>query len=185
MGFIRFIQQYIKHPRTVGAVMPSSKQLAKNMVIPISFANANCIIEYGPGTGIFTEELIRNKHSKTILIVIEENKLFYTELKKKYGHMERVHIIHGSAANVKRYLLQHGISKVDYVISGLPFTSLPVKVSKNILKKTAQILGEEGKFITFQYTKIKYNFFHSFFNKIQMKKVYWNIPPAYVFTCSK
>ncbi len=92
-----------------------------------------------------------------------------------------MYIIHDSAENISAYLKQYGIEKVDYIVSGLPFTSLPGTISTQILHETECLLGPEGKFITFQYSKVKRSFFESFFTTIQYEKVYRNVPPAYVF----
>lgn len=51
-----FLLEYIKNPRYIGAVAPSGKQLASKMISEIDFEKAKCIIEYGPGTGAFTEK---------------------------------------------------------------------------------------------------------------------------------
>lgn len=184
MNVIHFIREYIRHPRAVGAIMPSSKSLAKRMIRPIPFNKITCIIEYGPGTGVFTEEIIQNKHKDTVFLAIEANESFYKILKKKYEHIENVHIIHGAVEDIDHYVQQCGLSKVDYIVSGLPFTSLPKITSTRILEKTASLLGREGKFITFQYSKVKRSFFESFFNKIHYERVYKNVPPAYVFICN-
>ncbi|MED3934135.1 rRNA adenine N-6-methyltransferase family protein [Priestia megaterium] len=184
MNAMHFIQEYMRHPRAVGAIMPSSKSLAKKMVKPIPFEKITCIIEYGPGTGVFTEEIVQNKRKDTIFLAIEANETFYNMLKKKYGHIENVYIIHSSAENISDYLKLYGIEKVDYIVSGLPFTSLPGTISTQILNETGSLLGPEGKFITFQYSKVKQSFFESFFTTIQYEKVYRNVPPAYVFVCN-
>ncbi|HDX9635836.1 class I SAM-dependent methyltransferase [Bacillus cereus group sp. MYBK108-2] len=183
MNVIRFMQEYVKQPRMVGAILPSSKKLAKQMVSSICFKKAKCIIEFGPGTGIFTEELIQRKYPETILLLIEQNEAFYKKLSEKYRYKENVYIIHDSAENVTHYVEKYQIEKVDYIVSGLPFTSLPFRVSKNILYETKNILEEEGTFITFQYTKLKKQLLSSVFSNIEIGKVYWNIPPAYVYTC--
>ncbi|MFP3847092.1 class I SAM-dependent methyltransferase, partial [Priestia filamentosa] len=153
------------------------------MVKPIPFDKITGIIEYGPGTGVFTEQIIQNKRKDTVFLAIEANEPFYKILKKKYEHVENVHIIHGSAEDVDHYIKQYSLSKVDYIVSGLPFTSLPRSVSTRILEKTASLLGKKGKFITFQYAKVKRSFFRAFFNTIHYEKVYKNVPPAYVFIC--
>lgn len=183
MHVLHFLSEYIKYPRTVGAVLSSSKQLAKQMVAPINFEQAKCIIEYGPGTGVFTEQLIQHKHNETVLLIIENNVQFYRILQKRYSHMENVYIIHDSAEYTEKYVQQYKINQVDYIISGLPFTSLSLDTSTKILQVTKEVLGEEGKFITFQYTRFKQQFFRSFFANIEVKKINWNIPPAFVFTC--
>ena len=68
-----FLKQYLKNPRSVGAIAPSSRMLAENMMKPVDFDRAACIVEYGPGTGVFTEELIRRKRPETALYIIERN----------------------------------------------------------------------------------------------------------------
>lgn len=183
MHILHFLGEYIKHPRTVGAVFSSSKKLAKQMVSPINFEQAKCIIEYGPGTGVFTEQLIQHKRNETVLLIIENNKEFYRILKDKYSNMKNVYIIHDSAEYTEKYVQQYKIPKVDYIISGLPFTSLSLDTSKKILQVTKEMLGENGKFITFQYSRLKQQFFRSFFSNIEVEKTNWNIPPAFVFTC--
>ncbi len=74
---------------------------------------------------------------------------------------------------------------MDYVLSGLPFTSLPKEVSSRILNNVMESLRENGKFITFQYSLVKKGFIEAFFPDIQLKKVWFNFPPAYVFSCKK
>lgn len=183
MSVFHFIKEYIKHPRDIGAIIPSSKQLTKRMMDAISFQNATCIVEYGAGTGAFTKQLIINRDPHTTLLIIERNKQFYEILCRKYGHFNNVYIVHGSAEYIDDYMKQFSISKIDYVISGLPFTSLPLSMSQLILKKTAHLLGTNGTFVTFQYSKVNQSFFQTFFKQIESKKVYWNVPPAYIFMC--
>lgn len=69
-----FLFEYIKNPRSVGAVLPSSKYLATAMINAIDFENTNCIVEYGPGTGIFTEKILARVHPSTTVILIEQNR---------------------------------------------------------------------------------------------------------------
>ena len=178
-----FLKQYLKNPRRVGAVAPSSKWLAEKMVSDIDFEHAKCIVEYGPGTGVFTEKLLEKKKPDTVLLLLEINKDFYRQLRKKYKTNDNFKIAHGSAENVDKYLNKLGISRVDYVVSGLPFASLPKNTSENILKKTGEILGKEGLFITFQYTLLKKAFIARYFKNIEHKRVLLNIPPAYVLKC--
>ena len=65
-----FIFQYFLHPRSVGAVKPSSKRLAQKMVEDVDFENAECIVEIGAGTGVFTEEIIRRRRKETNFFVL-------------------------------------------------------------------------------------------------------------------
>lgn len=184
MEWITFIKQYIKKPTTVGAVLPSSHNLANKMIENINFNDCKYIVEYGPGTGIFTEKLIQNRSRSTVLILIEYNYDFYDMLIDKYKFEENLHIINDSAENIDKYLKEYNISSVDYIVSGLPFASLPKNVSSSILNVSKKILKKDGKFITFQYTLLRKQFINEFFGKIDIKKEIKNIPPAYVFSCN-
>ncbi|MDN7240321.1 rRNA adenine N-6-methyltransferase family protein [Planococcus sp. N028] len=182
---MQFISQYVKHPRSVGAVLPSSPQLTQQMVASINFDIAQCIVEYGPGTGVFTDQLIQKKRENTLLLVFENNEKFHRILQQKYEGIKNVHIIYDSAEHVSRYLRKYGFTNADYIVSGLPFASLPKEVSEQILTETRKVLGTEGEFITFQYTKFKQKYFKTFFSDIEINKVILNMPPAFVFKCTR
>ncbi|BBF43082.1 ribosomal RNA adenine dimethylase domain protein [Lachnospiraceae bacterium KM106-2] len=177
---LQFIKQYIKHPSKVGAVAPSSRYLAEQMMETINFNRCQCIVEYGAGTGVFTKEIIKRKKEDTLFLVIEENEVFYRELLQQFGEYENVRIIHGKAEQVDQYLKQYDQSKADYIVSGIPFASLPKVVSNQILRKTETVLGGKGVFITFQYTMFKKKLFERYFTVRRYKKVYRNVPPANV-----
>lgn len=163
MSYLRFIYEYVKNPRNVGAVAPSSDALAKKMVENIDFSNARCIVEYGAGTGVFTKKILKDQLS------IEENDNFV--------------LINDSVEDVEKYLKIYNVSSVDYIISGLPFASLPKNISDKVLTLTKKLLQDNAKFITFQYTLVKMNFFKQYFDSISYKRVLFNIPPAYVLRC--
>ena len=179
-----FLYQFLTNPKSVGAILPSSSLLGDKMIEKINFKKAKYIVEYGPGTGVFTEKLIKKRDPKTVLLLVENNKEFYTLLKEKYKEQNNVFIVNGSAEYIERYLREFDIPYVDYVVSGLPFSSLPTNVSSEILLNTTKVLKEGGRFITFQYTKVKKGFINHYFAKIDVKKEYRNFPPAYIFSCS-
>lgn len=183
MDISNFIKQYIKNPRTVGAVAPSSEKLAYKMVEDINFFNASCIVEYGPGTGVFTEKILNRKKDSTIFIAIEYNTDFYKILKGKFKDETNFILINDSAENLKEYLNKYKIDKVDYIVSGLPFASLPDSMSKRILSITKDLLKGKSEFITFQYSLFKMKLFRTYFGKIKRKRVILNLPPAYVLKC--
>lgn len=176
-----FITEYLKHPRSIGAIAPSGKNLAKKMMQPIDFDAAKVIVEYGPGTGSFTKELIARRNEKTTLIIIERNDTFYEQLKKELSGQKNLHLIHGSAENVVKYLDKYGFRHADYIISGLPFSSLPKQISSNILEATQIAIGKNGQFITFQYSLVKKKLFEKYFTIIKCPRVMRNLPPAFVF----
>ncbi|MCM1314390.1 MAG: hypothetical protein NC244_03360 [Alistipes senegalensis] len=178
---MNFLLEYLRHPRKIGAVVPSGNSLARKMMKPIDFKSAKVIVEYGSGTGSFTRELVIHRKPETVLILIEQNELFCRELEKIFCNQPNIYIINGSAENVNTYLAQHGFENANYIVSGLPFTSLPARISENILKATKKAIGNNGRFITFQYSLVKKKFFEKYFRITDHLKEIKNIPPAYVF----
>ncbi|MEY8348904.1 rRNA adenine N-6-methyltransferase family protein [Bacillus cereus] len=185
MQLITFLTEFVKHPKNTGAIAPSSNRLAKKMVGAINFEEAKYILELGPGTGSFTREIIKRKKEHTIFILIEINEVFFKKLQKQFKDDPTILVIHGSAENIKKYIEGLQIGKVDYVLSGLPFTSLPKEVSSRILSSVMESLSEDGEFITFQYSLAKKAFIQSFFQEVSLKKVWLNLPPAHVLSCRK
>lgn len=179
----KFLIEYLKSPRTVGAVAPSSKKLAEKMAGDIDFETARCIVEYGPGTGVFTETLMKKIRKHTSLLLIEYNEEFCKQLEERYSDYSNVIVINDSAENIDKHLKKYGVKEVDYVVSGLPFASLPKSMSNKILKKTKEILRHNGMFITFQYTLLKKGYIGSYFKDISLERVILNLPPAYVLKC--
>ncbi|WP_125153282.1 class I SAM-dependent methyltransferase [Clostridium rectalis] len=178
-----FVLEYIKNPKVVGAIAPSSKHLAYKMIECINFKRAKCIVEFGPGTGVFSEKILSRVSEDTKVLLVEVNNEFYSNLNKIYGHKKNVIIINDSAENIDIILKKHNIEKVDYILSGLPFASLPREVSKIILTKTAGLLNDKGEFITFQYSLFKLELFKRYFSNINYKKEIRNLPPAYILRC--
>jgi len=149
-----------------------------------------CFIYDNPGFEIIEKstnyEEVRAAVDKNITLGVEmwqANADFYKILKDKFKDETNFILINDSAENLKEYLNSYNIDKVDYIISGLPFASLPDAMSKRILSNTKEILKVKGQFITFQYTLFKMKLFRIYFGKIKRKKVLLNLPPAYVLKC--
>ena len=183
MKTLKFLLQYIFKPRTVGAVLPSSKYLAKKMVESINFDAAKCIVEYGPGTGVFTELIIEKSSPAATVILFEMNEEFCNLLVKRFGTRPNVHIVNASAVNIGTKLTELGLQYADYIVSGLPFASLPQNIAVNILTATKNCLAPAGQFITFQYSLFKKGMIGRFFSQIEIVREVRNVPPAYVLRC--
>lgn len=153
------------------------------MLKPIQFKNANCIVEYGAGTGVFTEKLLQKMHSNSILIIFEINDVFFEELNKIND--SRLVIIKDSAEKIEYYLRLNNQKKADYIISSLPFAMIPEEIVDIILKNSYNSLSDKGKFIQFQYSFNCLSKLKAIYNKVKIKFTFLNLPPAFVFVCSK
>jgi len=170
-------------PRAVGAVLPSSKYLADKMVEGIDFAGARCVVEFGAGTGVFTEKILQMRPLGAVVIVFEMNKAFCLELAEKFAEEENLYILNESAVSIGKHIRRHGFEFADVIISGLPFTSLSAEVGEGILKEARSWLRPCGCFVTFQYTLFKKGFIEQFFDNVEITREVRNVPPAYVLRC--
>lgn len=179
----KFLSEVLKSSNTIGAWSPSSSFLAKKMLKPIRFKDANCIVEYGPGTGVFTEKLLEKMHPNSMLIIFEINEVFFEELKKIKD--TRLIVVNDSAEKIDHYLLLNNQKKADYIISSLPFAMIPEDIVDEILKNSFNSLSEKGKFIQFQYSLNALSKLKKIYTKVKIKFTFLNLPPAFVFVCSK
>lgn len=183
---IEFIYQFFNKPSLVGAIMPSSKFLARNIVNFINFKRKNLvIIEYGPGTGPFTAEIVKKLKDGDKLLLIEQNKKFIENLVQKYNRYQQLTIIEGSVSNVKTILEENKIKQVDYIVSGIPFSSIPKEVTLDIMENTQSIMNNQSLFITFQYSTLKLKLFKRYFEIVSKKFILRNVPSAYIICMKK
>src|SRR5215813_4901502 len=95
-----FFRNFFRHPRMLGSIIPSSRFLIKQLLQPIDWDQARVIVEYGPGVGGITAEILRRMRHAAQLIAIEMNPAFVGFLRKSLTD-ERLHVVEGSAADVK------------------------------------------------------------------------------------
>jgi phospholipid N-methyltransferase len=141
-----FLREFIKNPQAVGAIAPSSQELAQGMVDPIEEEDAY-ILELGAGMGSFTQKLVE-KTSQDKLFVVENNEIFFQELKKKFPE---ANLLMADAACLEQHLPEKAMGKIKYVVSGLPFRSLPSDVAQDILKSLKKVCAKDATFIQFTY----------------------------------
>ncbi len=178
-----FISEFFKNKSEIGAVAPSSKFLGKKMYGGIDFSKVKCIVEFGPGTGVFTKEILKRMNPEASMIVFETNPSFYEKLKKEIKD-ERALILNESAEKIGEYLSLKNHEKADYIISSLPLTVFPKKLKENILKSAVENLSEKGQYIQFQYSLNAHKLLKENFGSVKLAFSLINVPPAFVYKCS-
>ncbi len=144
---------------------------------------ASIVVEFGPGTGVFTQEIVQRMRPDTRLIVFEIDPLFAADLQKRFTD-PRVQVINASAAQSQEYLAHLDALPADCVISGLPFASLPRPITHAILRTTTGVLRPSGIFVTYQYTPVMRRILRNYFPHTYVARfVLPNLPPALVFVC--
>lgn len=175
-----FAKNFFKHPKMLGSIIPSSRFLINRVLRLIDWHRARVIVEYGPGVGTFTNEILDRMPADGALVVLETNADFVAYLREAIPD-KRLHVVHGSAANVERALSNLGLGKADYVISGIPFSVLPVEVREGILKATRDVLQRDGAFLVYQFSPKVLPYLERVFSSVNRDFEPLNVLPAQVF----
>jgi phospholipid N-methyltransferase len=93
----------------------------------------------------------------------------------------RLIAVTGSAADVETILSDHGFDKADYVLSGIPFSTLPPGVGTKIAKATARVIRPGGAFLVYQFSPKVRDFIKPYFDRIDRGFEWINVPPARLF----
>jgi phospholipid N-methyltransferase len=178
-----FARNFFKHPRMLGSVIPSSRYLINQVLGKIDWKRARVIVEYGPGVGTITSEILRRLGPGGKLIVVETNAEFVHFLRSSLRD-QRLHVVHGSAAEVGRYLAEAGVERADYIISGIPFSTMPQEVREDILRSTRTSLQPDGAFLVYQFSPKVQPYLESEFSEVERAFELRNILPAQLFFCA-
>ena len=179
----KFWKQFLKSRREIGSVTPSSSYLTRGIVDKIDFENAKVIVELGPVTGVFTRTILNKMSATCKLVVIELNSEMFQLLKNNFDD-PRMILVEASATEMKNILMQHGLEKVDFIISSLPLTVMPEPVSNAILTESKALLSAHGKYLQFMYSLVLKAKLERYFKQVNQSFVLFNLPPAFVFECS-
>ncbi|HSU12965.1 class I SAM-dependent methyltransferase [Longimicrobium sp.] len=178
-----FARNFFKHPRMLGSIIPSSRFLVRDLMRQVDWRRARVIVEYGPGVGNITAEVLKRMHRDARLVVFETNDDFVEFLRRSIPD-PRLTVVHGSAADVARVLEEHGLGQADCVISGIPFSTMPEQVGTAIVRATRRSLRPGGRFLVYQFSREVSRFLKPEFRDIREAFEPLNILPARLYFCS-
>jgi phosphatidylethanolamine/phosphatidyl-N-methylethanolamine N-methyltransferase len=181
-----FLKQFLNRPRRVGSAWPSSQKLARAMIAKLGLHISDVVVELGPGTGVFTSEILRAGIAPENLVLIELNPQFAAYLQQQFP---RVKIVVGDASQLPQILASLNIGKVKRIVSGIPFRSLPQSLGVDITKAIAQSLEVGGALVQFTYAAVPplpTNEAVSLgLNGARVGRVLANFPPAVIWRYEK
>lgn len=177
-----FARNFFRHPRMLGSIVPSSRFLIKQLLEPINWGRARVIVEYGPGVGGITAELLHHMRSDATLIAIEMNPDFVRYLRDSFAD-PRLQVVEGSAEAVDEILRRFGHARANYIISGIPFSTIPAPVRERILHKTRDVLETGGAFLVYQFSTRVLQDLKRVFGYVGRKFEPLNVLPAHLFIC--
>jgi phospholipid N-methyltransferase len=179
-----FALNFFRHPFMLGSIWPSSRYLVDEVLRPIDWQRAQVIVEYGPGVGTITAEILRRMRPDAHLIAIETNEAFVKVLKSWFSDSDpRLHVVNESAADVGSILKRLDLPLAQYVVSGIPLGSMPEALRADIVAKTRLALAPGGQFLVYQFTSRVLPVLQRTFGDVSRSIEKRNIPPAHLFVC--
>ena len=178
-----FASNFLRHPNMLGSIIPSSRFLVNQVLAPIDWHRTRVIVEYGPGVGTFTSEILRRMGADTQLVAIETNHDFVRHLRRTLPD-PRLHVMHDSAAEVQTVLHRLGLPAPRYIISGIPLGSMPEPVRADIAVKSRAALEPGGAFLVYQFTARTLPVLERTFGEVRRSVERRNFPPAQLFMCA-
>ncbi len=175
-----FFEGFLQHPVMVGSIIPSSRFTITKMLDPVDWDECRLFVEYGPGVGTFCQPVLDRLRRDGALIVIDTNPLFVDYLRKTNAD-SRFTAVLGSAEDVREIVEAHGHDHADYVLSGLPFSTLPKGVGPAIARATHDVLRPGGAFLVYQFSARARDYMARHFRRIDQGFEALNIPPCRLF----
>ncbi len=175
-----FFEGFLEQPRMVGSIIPSSRFTIRKMLKPVKWDECKLFVEYGPGVGTFCQPVLERLRQDGALIVIDTNPLFIDYLQRTITD-SRFTAVLGSAADVEEIVRDNGHDHADYVLSGLPFSTLPDGVGPAIAEATYNVLRPGGAFLVYQFTAKARDFMAKHFTHIDAGFEVLNVLPCTLF----
>jgi phospholipid N-methyltransferase len=177
-----FGRNFFKHPRMLGSVIPSSRFLINQVLEPVDWDKARVLVEFGPGVGTITNQILKRMNPSARLIAIEMNQDFVKYLRESI-HDPRFEVVNGSAADIGTVLAERGLASADYVFSGIPFSTMPEEVRASIVQSTADAVSKDGAFVVYQFSPKVRSYLERAFGSVETSFEPLNVPPAQIFVC--
>jgi phospholipid N-methyltransferase len=187
---VSFLKEFVSKPHEVGAIAPSSPDLAREVVGSVDWDRVAVVAEYGAGLGAITEEILKRIEGRDFF-AIELNEVYADRFSRMFP---QVPLYRDSVANVESIRDAHGADRIDCVISSLPWAIFSQELQDELLDATLRAMTPDGQFVTYAYLhglvlptgrrfrrKLKARF-----RIVERSRVVWrNTPPAVVYHCSR
>jgi phosphatidylethanolamine/phosphatidyl-N-methylethanolamine N-methyltransferase len=182
--FSLFLGKFFKHGTAIASLAPSSRWLSQTTVRNIPWERARILVELGAGTGPITRVLAEKARPDCRVVVLERDPDFARLLHQRFDSLPHFDVVAGDVRDLTEILGERGISRVDYVISGLPVPSFPRDLQHDLFRVVKQILSPSGTFnqIT-EMPWVYWRFYKRFFNEVQFAFEPRNFPPAGAYFC--
>jgi phosphatidylethanolamine/phosphatidyl-N-methylethanolamine N-methyltransferase len=180
-GPLEFFIGFLRNPREVGSIIPSSRFLIRRVMRAGEVQSARVIVELGPGTGVLTREILREMPADGKLIAIEILPEFCEILRRELPD-PRLHVVAGSAADLETALRDVEETSADLVVSGIPFSTMEKGDGLATLRAAKRVLSPVGRFVAYQFRSAVRRIAEPVFGSpTTTHSGFWNIPPMRIY----
>jgi phosphatidylethanolamine/phosphatidyl-N-methylethanolamine N-methyltransferase len=187
----RLLGAFVRRPGRTGAIVPSSRELARLMTREMGLDTADTVVELGAGTGVFTRIIGERLRRGAVALAFEIDPILASQLE---GTVPGVRIVNDSAERISEHLRAAGRESADAILSGLPWAVFSHELQQTLLAAVLRSLRPGGRFATFAYVPAAWfppgrrfrKMLESGFASVETSPIVWrNIPPAFVYRCRK
>lgn len=146
-----FFRQWLRRPKTLGSVTPSSPFLARAVAEVIQNRPAPVVIELGGGTGPITQGLLAHGLPPEQLVVVELDRKLHAYLSRRFPQLR---VIRGDATKLGQLVAEHGITDVGCVVSGIPMVNMPLDFQRSIINEALGIMPKGGSVVQYSYSPV-------------------------------
>lgn len=173
---MRFLKGWLKKPRSVGSVKPTSRAAARLMVEQIPKDRGLPVLELGPGTGIITKTMIECGIAPRDIVSVEHDPVFYRHLQHIFPE---VGFVHGDAFDLENTLAHCREQKFSAIVSGIPLLNFKRDKRQRLVLNALDWLEKDGPFIQLCYgPKPPVPASPGIYTAQPTKWIFANIPPA-------
>ncbi|MGD8191457.1 class I SAM-dependent methyltransferase [Brevibacillus ginsengisoli] len=176
-----FLYKFMRSPKQIGSVTPSSVFLARKMLEPLKGSQVASVAELGAGTGAITRHIATVLQRPTKVLLFEKDPYLRSRLKDEFPNYS----CQEDACNLQEALKEVDIDSLDCILSGLPFFNFPSELREQLMREITAALKPGGLFIAFQYSQQMRKRISQDFEIECVHFVPLNFPPAFVYVCRK
>src|SRR5260370_7262488 len=152
-----FFRAFRRNFHTTGAILPSSRLLARAMASDLKGRRSPArILEVGPGTGAVTREIVRLLQDGDRFDAVEINASFVAHLRKRFHQeplfrkrLDQIELIEGPVEELI------GTGVYDFIISGLPLNNFAVSQVRTIFRTFNRLLKPGGTLSYYEYAFVR------------------------------
>ncbi|MEE2969119.1 MAG: methyltransferase domain-containing protein [Pseudomonadota bacterium] len=148
---LNFLSLWVRRPQSMGAIAPSSHNLASAIAREVDYNLPGLVVELGAGTGSITAALIENASDPGQIVVVEREASLCRLLRKRFP---KIRVIRGDARELKRLIARADIGPVKAVVSGLPLLNMARRQRSEILDQCFAIMPPGGVMVQFTYGSV-------------------------------